>query len=41
MYTGDDLADASLYAGLIPQIRNVFSCLADDDAGVLGADESA
>ena len=41
MYTGDDLADASLYAGLIPQISNVFSCLADDDAGVLGADERA
>lgn len=41
MDTGDDLADASLDAGLIPQVSNVFSCLPDDDASVLGADERA
>jgi hypothetical protein len=39
MDTWDDFADASLDPSLISQIRDVFSSLPDDDAGVLGADE--
>lgn len=41
MNTWDNLADAGLDASLIPQVGNIFSSLSNDDAGVLGADESA
>jgi hypothetical protein len=35
----DDLADTSLYAGLVTEISDIFASLADDDAGIFGADE--
>ena len=41
MNAGDDLADASLDAGLFPEFCDVFSGLANDDTGILGAHESA
>ena len=41
MYAGDDLADAGLDAGLFAEVGDVFASLADDDAGVFGADEGA
>ena len=39
MYTGDDLADAGLDAGLIAKVGDVLAGLADDDAGLLGGDD--
>lgn len=41
MYARDDLADASLDAGLVTEVGNIFASLSDDDAGVLGADKSS
>jgi hypothetical protein len=37
----DDLADAGLDARLVPQVGDILSALADDDAGLLGGDDSA
>jgi hypothetical protein len=39
MDTGDDFADTSFDAGLLPQVSNIFSGLANDDACVFCADE--
>ena len=35
----DDLADASLNVGLLPDVSDVLAALSDDDARILGADE--
>ena len=36
---GNDFADASLDAGLLPKFCDVFPGLANDNAGILGANE--
>lgn len=41
MNAGNDLADASLDARLFTELGDIFSCLANDDASVLGANEGA
>ena len=41
MDTLHDLADTSLNASLVAQVRNVLAALADDDAGFLGGDDGA
>ena len=41
MNAGDDLADAGLDAGLLPQICDVFPSFADDNASVFCAHERA
>lgn len=38
MYTGDDLADASLDASFVAQVSHIFTGLADDDTRFLGRD---
>jgi hypothetical protein len=41
MDAGNDLADTRLYAGLLAKIGYIFARLANNDAGVLCADERA
>ena len=36
---GNDLADASLDAGLFPEFSDILASFADDNPSVLGADE--
>ena len=40
VHTWDDLANTSLDTSLVAEVSDVFACLADDDASILGADES-
>ncbi len=40
MDAGDDFADTSLDAGLLPEFSDVLACFADDDPSILGAHES-
>jgi len=39
MHTRDDFADASLDAGLVAKLGNIFPTFADDNTCVFGADE--
>ena len=41
MDTRDDFGHTGLDTGLFPEICDVFSAFSDDDAGLLGSDESA
>lgn len=41
VHTGDDLGHSGLHAGLFPEIGHIFSAFSDDDASLLGTDESA
>lgn len=41
MHTGDDFGHTSFDTGLLPEIGDIFACLADDDTSLFGTDKSA
>lgn len=41
VHARNDLADAGFDAGLVPEVGDIFACFPNDDASILGTDQSA